>query len=108
MKKYIYQLPEWPKFQWNQETIATPLIAVRHRQGRLLGRMEGFGLLPQKEASLESLTLDVLKSSEIEGEILDPQKVKSSIACRLGMDIAGLIPSDRNVDGVVEMILDAT
>jgi Fic family protein len=108
MKSYIYQLPGWPSFQWDKEVIAKHLVPLRHRQGRLLGRMEGLGMLQRKEASLQSLTLDVLKSSEIEGEILNAQKVRSSIARRLGMDIAGLVPSDRHVDGVVEMVLDAT
>lgn len=106
--KYIYQLKEWPDFEWDPEKIAKLLAEVRHRQGRLLGRMEGLGFHLQAEATLETLTLDVLKSSEIEGEILNPDQVRSSIARHLGMDIAGLIPSDRNVDGVVEMMLDAT
>lgn len=84
------------------------LAEVRHRQGRLLGRMEGLGLRLQAEANLRTLTLDVLKSSEIEGELLDADQVRSSIARRLGMDIAGLVPADRHVEGVVEMMLDAT
>ena len=85
-----------------------PLADIRHRQGRLLGRMEGLGFSLQKEAELETLTLDVLKSSEIEGEELNAEQVRSSIARRLGMDIAGAIPADRDVEGVVEMMLDAT
>jgi Fic family protein len=105
---YIYQLRNWPDFYLNQERLALLLAKVRHRQGRLLGRVEGLGFNFQAEASLQTLTLDVLKSSEIEGEILNPEQVRSSIARRLGMDIAGLIQSDRNVDGVVEMMLDAT
>lgn len=84
------------------------LAEVRYRQGRLLGRMESLGFPLQKEASLQTLTLDVLKSSEIEGEVLNHDEVRSSIARRLGMDIAGLTPVDRNVEGVVEMMLDAT
>lgn len=84
------------------------LAEVRHRQGRLLGRMEGLGFRLQAEANLRTLTLDVLKSSEIEGELLDADQVRSSIARRLGMDIAGLVPADRHVEGVVEMMLDAT
>src|SRR5436190_3998694 len=106
--RYIYQLKGWPTFQWSQEKLASLLINVRHRQGRLLGRMEGIGFNLQAEANLHTLTLDVLKSSEIEGEILNPNQVRSSIARRLGMDIAGLIPADRHVEGVVEMMLDAT
>lgn len=84
------------------------LAEVRHRQGRLLGRMEGMGFRLQSEASLQTLTLDVLKSSEIEGELLDAGQVRSSIARRLGMDIAGLVPADRHVEGIVELMLDAT
>jgi len=108
MPKYIHQLPNWPEFHWNQENLAAPLAAVRHRQGRLIGRMEALGFPQQNEAVLKTLTLDVLKSSEIEGEILNPEQVRSSIARRLGMDIAGLVPADRRVEGVVEMALEAT
>lgn len=105
---YIYQLKQWPHFQWDNKEIALLLAELRHRQGRLLGRMERLGFPLQEEATLQTLTLDVLKSSEIEGEILNPDQVRSSIARRLGMDIAGLIPADRNVEGIVEMMLDAT
>lgn len=108
MAVYIYQLKNWPNFKWDQDVLAMLLAEVRYRQGKLIGRMEGMGFSLQAEASLKTLTLDVLKSSEIEGEILDPEQVRSSIARRLGMDIAGLIPADRNVEGVVEMMLDAT
>lgn len=106
--KYIYQLPEWPHFQWDIATISQLLAAVRHQQGRLLGRMETLGFNLQAEATLRTLTLDVLKSSEIEGEILDAGQVRSAIAKRLGMDIPGLVPADRHVEGIVEMMLDAT
>ena len=105
---YIHELPDWPRFRWDQEALAVPLADIRHRQGRLLGRMEGLGFALQKEAELETLTLDVLKSSEIEGEMLDPGQVRSSIARRLGLDAAGTGPADREVEGVVEMMLDAT
>ena len=108
MAVYIHQLPHWPKFTWNQESVSTLLAEIRSRQGRLLGRMEALGFQLKAEANLQTLTLDVLKSSEIEGELLDAHQVRSSIARRLGMDIAGLVPSDRNVDGVTEMLLDAT
>ena len=108
MTTYIYELPEWPHFRWDNDTLSAPLADVRHRQGRLLGRMEALGFSIQKEAELATLTLDVLKSSEIEGENLDAEQVRSSIARRLGMDIAGIIPTDRNVEGIVEMMLDAT
>jgi Fic family protein len=105
---YIWQLPQWPQFVWSHERIATPLAEARHRQGRLLGRMEALGFRLREEATLQTLTQDVLKSSEIEGEKLDPAQVRSSLARRLGMDIGALTPADRNVEGVVEMMLDAT
>src|SRR2546429_6092407 len=108
MSHYIHQLPDWPRFNWSQEIIAAPLGAVRHKQGRLLGRMEALGFSLRQEAELETLTLDVVKTSEIEGENLSAQQVRSSIARRLGMDIAGAVPADRNTEGVVEMMLDAT
>ena len=105
--RYIHQLSSWPKFVWDDQKIMPLLGQVRNVQGRLIGRMESLGFPLRSEAILQTLTLDVLKSSEIEGEILDPAQVRSSIARRLGMDIAGLISSDRHVDGVVEMMLDA-
>jgi Fic family protein len=108
MATYIHQHKEWPDFSWRQEQIGQTLAHVRHQQGRLLGRMEAMGFTLQAEANLHTLTLDVLKSSEIEGEILNADQVRSSIARRLGMDIAGLIPADRHVEGIVEMMLDAT
>jgi Fic family protein len=108
MAIYIHQLPDWPQFIWHQEQLTALLTEVRHRQGKLMGRMEGLGFQLQSEATLQTLTLDVLKSSEIEGELLDADQVRSSIARRLGMDIAGLVPADRHVEGVVEMMLDAT
>lgn len=108
MARYIYQLPEWPEFRWDHEKLAAPLATARHRQGRLLGRMEALGFPLRQEAVFQTLTLDVLKSSEIEGDVLDPEQVRSSVARRLGMDIAGVIPADRHVEGVVEMMLDAT
>ncbi len=107
-RMYIYQLIQWPHFQWNTGEIASVLAGVRHQQGRLLGRMENLGFNLREEATLQTLTLDVLKSSEIEGEVLDAEQVRSSVARRLGMNIAGLVPADRNVEGVVEMMLDAT
>ncbi|MBK6931099.1 MAG: Fic family protein [Saprospirales bacterium] len=105
---YIHQLYDWPKFKWNPEAVLAYLGTVRHLQGKLLGKMSALGFVLQQEAELETLTLDVLKSTEIEGEFLNPEQVRSSIARRLGMDISGLVPSDRHVDGVVEMMLDAT
>lgn len=108
MPDYIHQRDAWPKFEWNSEAISEPLAAVSRRQGRLIGRMEALGFTLREEAVLRTLTQDVLKSSEIEGEILDADQVRSSIARRLGMDIGALTPADRNVEGVVEMMLDAT
>jgi len=107
MAKYMHERPEWPSFQWDKEALADQMAAVRHRQGRLIGRMEGLGFPLRGEAILKTLTQDVLRSSEIEGEILDPAQVRSSIARRLGIDVAGLVPADRDVEGVVEMMLDA-
>ncbi len=108
MATYIYQLENWPKFNWRSEQLAGQLVAVRYKQGRLLGRMEALGFGLRSEAVLQTLTEEVLKSSEIEGENLDKAQVRSSIARRLGMDIGALAPIDRNVEGVVEMMLDAT
>jgi Fic family protein len=108
MTKYIYERTDWPDFRWNHEALTQQLAAVRHRQGRLIGRMQALGFPLREEAVLKTLTEDVLKSSEIEGEILDKDQVRSSIARRLGMDVGALPPADRNVDGVVEMMLDAT
>ena len=88
MAVYLYQRKEWPYFTWNQEKLATLLATIHHGQGRLLGRMEGIGLALQEEAALQTLTQDVLKSSEIEGEILNPDQVRSSIALRLGIDLS--------------------
>src|SRR5437773_7977787 len=105
---YVHELKGWPRFDWNQERLAEPLAAVRHRQGRLIGHMEALGFHLRQEAVLQTLTADVLKSSEIEGEKLDAEQVRSSIARRLGMDIGALKPADRHVEGVVEMMLDAT
>ena len=105
---YIHERPEWPGFRWDVEGISPRLVEVRHRQGRLIGRMEGLGFQLRTEAVLDTLTEDVLKSSEIEGEKLDRGQVRSSIARRLGIEIAGLTTADRNVEGVVEMMLDAT
>lgn len=105
---YIYQLPDWPTFRWNQGILTEQLASVRHQQGRLIGRMEALGFSLRDEASLEMLTKDVLKSSEIEGEIFDKEQVRSSLARRLGMDIGALAPTNRHVEGIVEIILDAT
>ncbi len=105
---YIYQNANWPNFIWDNKSLLIPISKVRNLQGKLIGKMEAIGFSLREEAMLETLTLDVLKSNEIEGDILNPNQVRSSIARRLGMNISGLIPSDRYVDGVVEMMLDAT
>ena len=108
MPTYIHQLPGWPNFTWDDKALAGLLAKVRNRQGRLVGRMEALGFPLRSEAVLQTLTQDVVKSSEIEGEVLDTDQVRSSIASRLGMDIGALTPADRNAEGVVEMMLDAT
>ena len=105
---WIHEHKNWPNFTWDAEAIASKLADIRYRQGLLLGRMEGLGFELKREASLSILTNDVVKSSAIEGETLNPQEVRSSIARRLGIDIAGLIPASRDVEGIVEMMLDAT
>jgi Fic family protein len=105
---YIHDLEDWPSFRWDSEGLATPFADVRHRQGRLTGHMEALGFGLRQEAILQTLTSDVIKSGEIEGENLDAAQVRSSIARRLGMDIGGLVAADRHVEGVVEMMLDAT
>src|SRR5579864_2990594 len=107
-RMYIHELKDWPRFHWSTDKIAEPLASVSRRQGRLIGHMGALGFNLQQEAVLKTLTADVLKSSEIEGEKLDASQVRSSIARRLGMDIGALKPADRNVEGVVEMILNAT
>lgn len=107
MSAFIYNIKDWPRFIWNDQRIITDLAKVRNLQGKLIGKMESLGFSLRDEASLETLTLEIIKSNEIEGEILNAGQVRSSIARRLGMEIAGLVPSDRNVDGVVDMVLDA-
>ncbi len=108
MATYIHERPDWPQFRWNEREIATRLARLRHRQGRLAGRMEALSLPSRAEAALRTLTEDVVGSSAIEGEILDEQRVRFSIARRLGLDIGASAASDRHVEGVVEMMLDAT
>jgi Fic family protein len=105
---YLYERASWPAFTWDAAAIGPALTAVRHRQGRLLGKMEALGFDLRAEAGLTVLTSDVVKSSAIEGEALDPNEVRSSLARRLGLDFAGLPRPGRDVEGVVEMLLDAT
>lgn len=105
---YIYEHKNWPQFTWDHERIADDLVEVRYQQGLLIGRMESIGFRIATETLLQTLTQDVVKSSEIEGEILDQEMVRSSVARRLGIENAALDPVDRNIEGVVEMVLDAT
>src|SRR3954454_15269239 len=95
------QLDEWPHFRWSTEALAELLASLRHRQGRLIGHMEALGFQLQQEAVLQTLTADVVKSSEIEGEKLEAEQVRSSIGRRLGIDIGALKPADRKVEGIV-------
>jgi len=108
MAKYIYEYDQWPEFTWDDKKISVILGKVRHLQGKVFGQMEALGFSIKEEAMLSTLTLDVLKSSEIEGEILNYEQVRSSIARKLGLEYAGIVHVDRNVEGVVEMMLDAT
>lgn len=108
MSRFIHQLTDWPNFTWTEDTLHPLLMKLRMQQGRLLGKMEALGFDLKTEANLETITQDVIKSSEIEGEILDFQEVRSSVARKLGLEISGLVSSDRHVDGVVEMMIDAT
>lgn len=108
MVKYIYEYDNWPDFTWNDSEINYTLGKVRHLQGKILGQMEALGFSVKEETTLSNLTMDVLKSSEIEGEWLNYEQVRSSIARRLGLDYAGMAIPDRNVEGVVEMMLDAS
>lgn len=106
--KYIHLEPDWPALRWATDELAVLIAETRHAQGRLLGRMEALGLQLCSEADLAVMTDEVVKSSAIEGEILDMQQVRSSLARRLGIDVGGAVPSPRAVDGIVEMMLDAT
>ncbi len=110
---YIYLRSNWPKFTWNREKVLKPLLEVKFLQGLLLGKMESLGFNLKEEAVLDVLTQDILKSSEVEGEILNKEQVRSSVARRLGINAGGiytkgLINIDRDVEGIVEMMLDAT
>ena len=105
---YIHQSKDWPNFFWDNDTLVPYVSKVRDLQGRLIGRMEGLGFELREEAVLETLTEDIVKSSAIEGEFLNPEEVRSSIARRLGLDISGLPDASRDVEGFVEMMFDAT
>ncbi|MEQ8477915.1 Fic family protein [Fulvivirga sp.] len=105
---YFYQHQDWPTFKWDNDLILPHVSKVRDLQGRLIGRMEHMGFELRDEAVLETITEDVIKSSEIEGETLNAREVRSSVARRLGMEISGLPTAGKDVEGVVEMMLDAT
>ncbi len=105
---WIYEQKGWPALSWEEKALTTKLVEIRHRQGRLLGRMEQLGFELRQEASLGTLTNDVVKSSAIEGEALDSEEVRSSLAKKLGIDIGGFKPAGRDVEGIVEIMLDAT
>jgi Fic family protein len=105
---YIYEQSNWPIFEWNSETLLPLISMVRNRQGKLIGKMGMLGFELRSEANLEILTQEIIKSTEIEGEALDKEQVRSSIARKLGLDISGLIYSERHVDGMVDLMIDAT
>ncbi len=105
---YIHEQSDWPNFLWNETQLAPLLVDVRHRQGRLLGHLDALGFRLRGESHLATLTVDIVKSSAIEGELLDPQQVRSSLARKLGIEAGGIPRISRHVDGVVEMMLDAT
>ena len=107
-KIYIYQQDNWPNFIWDIRKLSTLLAEVRNNQGRLIGKMETLGFDLQNEAFLETLTADVLKTNEIEGIIINKEEVRSSIARRLGIDIGGLPSINRDIEGIVDMMFDAT
>jgi len=108
MTTYIYQNKSWPDFTWNDQKIINLLGEVRNLQGRLLGRMDSLGFEYRNEAVLDTMTLDVIKSSEIEGVFLNPEQVRSSVARHLGIDVAGVVEPDMNTDGIVDIMIDAT
>ena len=106
--RYLYIHKDWPHFRWDAERLVPHLSAVRYKQGRLLGKMQDLGYQLKEEATLAALTEETVKSSAIEGEELNPESVRSSLARRMGLEAAGTRPVDRNVEGIVEMMLDAT
>ena len=106
--KFIHDLPEWPNFTWRQDDLLDLLAEIRHKQGLLLGRMDALGFDLQSEAELNALTQTVVKTSEIEGELLDTDAVRSSVASRMGVDIGGYVPTHRDVEGIVDVMMNAT
>lgn len=108
MSHFFYHLKDWPQFYWDHETLLMKLADVRNMQGRLMGKMEAMGFEMREEAFWQTLTLDVLRSSEIEGELFNTEEVRSSVARRLGFEYSGMVHSGRDVDGVVDVLADAT
>lgn len=108
MAKYIYEHKNWTDFTWDDKALNVIFGEVKLMQGKILGQMNALGFSAKEEATLANLTLDVVKSSEIEGELLNFEQVRSSIARRLGINTLGLVPSSRHIEGVVEMMLDTT
>jgi len=107
-KTYIYLQTDWPHFIWDVKSISNLLAEVRNKQGRLIGKMDALGFDLQNEAFLETLTADILKSNGIEGLLLNKDEVRSSVAQRLGIDLGSLTSINRSIDGIVDMMLDAT
>lgn len=107
MGTYIHERKDWPNFRWDSQQLIPLIGKVRNLQGKLIGKMESVGFDLRSEANLETVTLEIVKSSEIEGEVLNAEQVRSSLARRLGMESAGLVPSNRDVDGIVDLLLDA-
>ena len=108
MAKYIYQYKNWPNFTWNEKEVQIILGKLRYLQGKIFGQISALGFSIKEETMLSTLTLDVVKSSEIEGQFLNYEQVRSSIARKLGIKYVGMVYPNRNVEGVVEMLLDAT
>lgn len=104
----IHQLKNWPHLQWNEQAFISLLSEVRNLQGKLMGKVELLGFQLKDETNFETLIQDVIQTSEIEGEILNPELVRSSIATRLGLEYSGVAHSDSHIDGIVELMLDAT
>ncbi len=104
---YIWQYPEWPSFTWNDSRLIALLSEVRNLEGKIQGMMGGLGFDVQSMTALNVMTEDVLRSNEIEGVILNSDKVRSSIAKHLGIDTAGLPQPDRYTEGVVQIMMDA-
>ena len=106
--RYIWEHKDWPKLTWDENSLYKLIANVAHEQGRMQGKLESLGFDLRNEAQLVTRTEDVVKSSEIEGERLDYNEVRSSIARRLGLDAGGIVHASERVEGVVEMMHDTT